>query len=280
MATRYPYLLPWRPWLPYHCYDASRSFFTWRVIRQKAKIAIGIFDAFIRGRIKAIQHITSPLLTRWEFLYFAALIVLCCNFSGARDVHRCRDCTSRATGKWCSSMLMPVHVLPILASRSFYFFSHWGCRNNYDQAKNIPSWNKGLHYSFFYQPNVVMKAYFIAYILSTTKVSLICHNKEKSSQAVSCVIQFPANARRSPSARLMLAHRLRRWPSIKSALEKRLVLSLILLINLNFQPLGVVCRYRDPQLQLLITTHICLILDQTFANLDVWTVFLFPISVI
>ena len=34
----------------------------------------------------------------------------------------------------------------------------------------------------------------------------------------------------------------------------------------NFHPLEVVSRYRDPQLKV---TSICLIWDQTFANLDV-----------
>ena len=39
--------------------------------------------------------------------------------------------------------------------------------------------------------------------------------------------------------------------------------------NLNFQPLEVVPRYRDPQLQVAENTDICLIRHKTFANFDV-----------
>ena len=38
------------------------------------------------------------------------------------------------------------------------------------------------------------------------------------------------------------------------------------LVYLNFQPLEVVSRYRDPQPQWLKITHICLVWDQTFTN--------------
>ena len=49
------------------------------------------------------------------------------------------------------------------------------------------------------------------------------------------------------------------------------------LIYLNFHPLEVVCRYRDPQLKI---THICLIWAKILANLDVHTHISFPIKVI
>ena len=43
----------------------------------------------------------------------------------------------------------------------------------------------------------------------------------------------------------------------------------IKLIDLYFQSLEVVSRYRDPQPQVVEITHVCLILDQAFRNLDV-----------
>ena len=44
---------------------------------------------------------------------------------------------------------------------------------------------------------------------------------------------------------------------------------LIYLLIFYFHPLVVVARYRDPQLQVAEITHICLILAQIFANIDV-----------
>ena len=53
----------------------------------------------------------------------------------------------------------------------------------------------------------------------------------------------------------MLAHHLRRWANIEPTLDERLMFagpeapSASATSNLNFNPLEVVSRYRDPQLQ-------------------------------
>ena len=47
--------------------------------------------------------------------------------------------------------------------------------------------------------------------------------------------------------------------------------------NLNFHPFEVVSRYRDPQLQV---GENCLMSDQIFANFDVCTQILLPITMI
>ena len=49
-------------------------------------------------------------------------------------------------------------------------------------------------------------------------------------------------------------------PAFKHAIDAKL-------FNLNFHPLEVVSRYRDPQLQVGKITHICFIRDEAFANI-------------
>ena len=50
-------------------------------------------------------------------------------------------------------------------------------------------------------------------------------------------------------------------------IAEHVVVPLILLLYLNFQPLEVVSRYRDPQPQ--VVENYCLIREQPFTNIDV-----------
>ena len=86
----------------------------------------------------------------------------------------------------------------------------------------------------------------------------------------------------SPNVGLMSGQRRRRGPNIKPTPGCCLVLPeqvthrtcdvnaypAAKLISLNFQPLGVVSRYRDPQPEVFENYSYCLIWDQTFKIYD------------